>query len=230
MPTIPFVNPKGGAGKSTAAVILATQLAAGGADVTILDADPNQPVSKWAKRSALPSNLIVVGNINQETIIDEIIAAEARTPFVIVDCEGTASLTVALAISQADLVVIPMQGSPMDAEQAARAVKLTKQQEIATNKKIPSAVLYTRTNMAIRTKTLLNLQEQLRQHGVETFTTELNEREAYRAMFAFGGTLEMLKDSQVGGLANARANAQAFAAEVVSMLETHRQPAEAVHA
>ena len=40
MPTIVFANPKGGAGKSTAAVILATQLARRGGKVTILDADP----------------------------------------------------------------------------------------------------------------------------------------------------------------------------------------------
>ena len=50
MPTIVFANPKGGAGKSTSAVILATQLAHKGADVTIIDADPNKPVSQWAKR------------------------------------------------------------------------------------------------------------------------------------------------------------------------------------
>ena len=37
MPTIVFANPKGGAGKSTAAVILATQLGRRGAKVTILD-------------------------------------------------------------------------------------------------------------------------------------------------------------------------------------------------
>lgn len=45
MPTIVFASPKGGAGKSTSAVILATELARGGAGVTILDADPNRPVS-----------------------------------------------------------------------------------------------------------------------------------------------------------------------------------------
>lgn len=229
MPTIPFVNPKGGAGKSTAAVILASQLAANGADVTIIDADPNKPVSKWAKRSELPSTITVVSDVTQENIIDEIIAAEKKTAFVIVDCEGTASLTVALAISQADLVVIPMQGSQMDAEQAARAVKLTEQQQIATGKKIPAAILYTRTNAAIRPKTLLHLQEQLRARGVDTFKTELNEREAYRAIFSFGGTLEALNPKNVGGLEKALANASEYAAEVVAMLESHRK-AEVVNA
>jgi hypothetical protein len=39
--------------------------------------------------------------------------------------EGTASMTVAYAISRADLVLIPTQGSQLDAAEAAKAVKLT---------------------------------------------------------------------------------------------------------
>ena len=41
MPAIVFASPKGGAGKSTSAVVLATELAGQGAGVTIIDADPN---------------------------------------------------------------------------------------------------------------------------------------------------------------------------------------------
>ncbi len=40
MPTIVFASSKGGAGKSTSAVLLATQLAERGAEVTLIDADP----------------------------------------------------------------------------------------------------------------------------------------------------------------------------------------------
>jgi chromosome partitioning protein len=42
MPTIVFVSPKGGVGKSTAAVLLATELATHGGSVTMIDADPNR--------------------------------------------------------------------------------------------------------------------------------------------------------------------------------------------
>ena len=41
MPTIVFASPKGGVGKSTAAVLLATELASPGGSVTMIDADPN---------------------------------------------------------------------------------------------------------------------------------------------------------------------------------------------
>ena len=53
MPVIVFASPKGGAGKSTSAVVLATELALKGATVTAIDADPNKPVSQWAQRRRL---------------------------------------------------------------------------------------------------------------------------------------------------------------------------------
>ena len=40
MPTIVFASPKGGVGKSTSAVLLATELASHGGSVTMIDADP----------------------------------------------------------------------------------------------------------------------------------------------------------------------------------------------
>ena len=47
MPTIVFASPKGGASKSTSTVVLVCELARRGAAVTIIDADPNRPVSAW---------------------------------------------------------------------------------------------------------------------------------------------------------------------------------------
>jgi chromosome partitioning protein len=222
MPTVVFANPKGGAGKSTAAVILATQLARNGASVTILDADPNKPVSEWAKRG-IPNDLTVVADISEATIIDEIDSAAEKTPFVIVDLEGTASMMVAYAISRADLVIIPTQPSQLDAKQAARAVALIKQQERAFKKSIPFAILYTRTSSAIRTKTLAHVQDQFQKNEVRSFRTHLHEREAFRALFSFGGTLESLQSGQVGGLENAIANAREYAAEFVELIRPHRR-------
>src|SRR3954447_3688438 len=109
MPTIALVQPKGGAGKSTTAVVVATQLARRGAAVTIIDADPNHPIADWAKLPNVPENLTVISDVSEDTIIEVIEKAAARTPFVIVDLEGTASMTVAYAVSRTDLVIIPLQ-------------------------------------------------------------------------------------------------------------------------
>lgn len=218
MPTIVFASPKGGAGKSTSAVILATELALKGAGVTVLDADPNKPVSQWARRAGCPENLTVIADISETSIIDEIETAARKTPFVIVDLEGTASMMVAYAISRADMVIIPTQGSQLDAAEAAKAIKLIKQQEKAFHKKIPYAILFTRTSAAIRPRTLQHIQAEFLKHGVRAFQTQIHEREAYRALFSFGGTLESLDTGQVSNVNAAIVNARAFAGEAISML------------
>jgi len=218
MPTIVFATPKGGAGKSTSAIILATQLAFKGAEVTILDADPNKPICQWAKRGAKPDKITVRADITETTIIDEIDDAAQKTPFVVVDLEGTASMTVAYAISRADLVIIPTQGSQLDAAEAAKAIKLIRQQEKAFHKTIPFSILFTRTNSALKPRTLGHIQMEFKKHNIRSFLTQVHEREAFRALFSFGGTLESLDPKQVGNLEKAIANAREFAAETVSML------------
>lgn len=226
MPTIVFANPKGGAGKSTSAVLLATQLAQNSAAVTILDADPNKPISYWSKRGQRPENITVIADISEATVIDEIDSAAETTPFVIVDLEGTASMMVAYAISRADLVIIPVQGSQLDAQEAGKAIRLIRQQEKAFAKKIPLAILLTRTNPAVRARTLTHIQAEFQKHNIRLFRTEIHEREAYRALFSFGGTLQSLDPAQVSGLDKAIANARAFAAEVIAVLKGDRTPAE----
>jgi chromosome partitioning protein len=218
MPTIVFASPKGGAGKSTSAVVLATELAQKGAAVTIIDADPNRPVSQWAKRDGRPRSLDVLGDITESTIIDAIEDSAAKTAFVIVDLEGTASMTVAYAISRADLVIIPTQGSQLDAAEAAKAIRLIRQQEKAFGRLIPFALLFTRTSAAIRPRTFQHIRDEFAQHDVPAFQTQMHERDAFRAIFSFGGTLETLDRQQVSNVDAAINNSRAFAGEVIAKL------------
>ena len=51
MPVITFANTKGGAGKTTAVLLLATELARSGHRVTVLDADPQLWISRWHELS-----------------------------------------------------------------------------------------------------------------------------------------------------------------------------------
>jgi len=222
MPTIAFVSPKGGAGKTTSALVLAEQLARG-ADVTIIDADPNRPIESWAKGGAKPERLHVIADADEENIMDRIDEAAARTPFVIVDLEGTAAKIVLMAISQADLVIVPTQGSQLDAEQAGRAFRVIKQQEKMSRRRVPYSVLLTRTNSAIRTRTLAHIQKGMIGAGIPVFDTELNEREAFRAMFSFRQPLASLSTSDVANLDKAIANAEQFAQEVIATLRGAQQ-------
>jgi chromosome partitioning protein len=219
MPTIVFASPKGGVGKSTSAILLATELALRGATVTTIDADPNKPLSSWARRPGKPDTLAVIADVTEDSIIDEIETAAQKSAFVIVDLEGTASMMVGYAMSRADLVIIPTQGSQLDAAEAVKAIRLVRAQERAFRRAIPFAVLFTRTSAAIRPRSLVSIESEFAGKQVPMLTTQIQERDAYRALFAFGGTLSGLDTAQVTNVTAAVKNARAFAGEVVALLK-----------
>jgi chromosome partitioning protein len=218
MPTISFASSKGGAGKSTSAVLLATELVVRGTTVTIIDADPNQPVTRWGRKPGKPDTLTVVSDVTEETLIDAIEDAAHKTAFVIVDLEGTASLMVAQAMSRSDLVIIPSKGSVLDATEAIKAIKFIRRQERGYNRAIPFALLFTQTNPAVRPRTLKSIEVEMLEQHVPMFGTALHERDAYRALFSFGGTLYGLNEELVRNVPAAAKNVRDFTAEVVAML------------
>lgn len=217
MPTVVFVSPKGGVGKTTAALLLGTVLARS-KPVTLIDADPNRPIKNWAAAQAASSTLSVVSDVDEENILDKIEDAAAKTPFVIVDLEGTAAKIVLLAASQADLILIPSQGSQLDAEQAGRALRVVRQQERMTGRLTPYGVVLTRTNPRVRARTLSHVQRSFVDAGVRVLSTELHEREAFRAVFSFKRSLYDLDRGEVANLPKAVQNAEAFSAEVIGLL------------
>ena len=224
MPTIVFANPKGGAGKTTAAFLLATELAARGKTVSIIDADPNKPMAGWDALGGKQDNLTITVNVDEETILDNIDDAAKVTDFVIVDLEGTANLSVAYAISKADLVIVPTQRSQLDAKEAAKAVALVKRQEKVTGKAIPVSILLTKTSPAIRSKGIRRMAENMKKKNIDTFMVEIHEREAFKAVFDYSCTLNQLTPKQVSsaGLKTAKENSADYAAEAMRKLKSFK--------
>lgn len=219
MPTISFANPKGGAGKTTSALLLASELAGKGARITVIDADPEKWISQWGRMPGKPDSIDVIFEVTEDTIVDQIDAAASRSQFVIVDLEGTASLMVANAIGMSDLVVIPTQGASMDAKGAAKTIRLIRNQERMARRPIMHSVLLTRTSAAVTSRSLRNVRDQLDRAGIEIFDTAIVERAAYRDIFDYGGLLADLSPDQVSNLDKARGNARDFAGEVIAKLK-----------
>ena len=217
MPTIAFVSPKGGVGKSTTALLFAITLAKS-YDVTLIDADRNHPMIDWANGGNAPKSLTIISALDEDTIIDQIEDAASKTPIVVVDLEGTASKTVVYAIAQADFVVIPSQASVLDAKAASRAIRVVLQSEKITKKPKPYAVVLTRTNISIRSRGLAHIQNGLISAGIPVLQTEINEREAFKAVFAFEQTLDGLKATDVPNLDAAKLNVLEFVHEVIERL------------
>ena len=217
MPVITVANPKGGAGKSTTTLVLATTLASQGASVVILDCDPNRPIQGW-RAGGSKNPVIVDGEINESNITQKLDDYRKRVQFVFVDLEGTASRLMSRALARAQLVVIPIQASPTDAELAAKAIHLIQEEEAAFEKTIPYRILFTRTSPAIATKLEKAIVGQLQQGEVPTFRTHLNERAAYKSLFYHQLDLTELDPAEVNGLPAARENALRLAEELVDLV------------
>lgn len=219
MPVVSFANPKGGAGKTTSALLLAGELAAKGARVTVIDADPERWISQWGKLPGKPANIDIIADVTEDTIVDHIEKAAAIAQFIIVDLEGTASLMVANAVGMSDLVIIPAQGASMDAKGAAKTIRLIRNQERLLRRQIAHSILLTRTSAAVTSRALRNVREQLDKAGIDVFSTSIVERAAFRDIFDFGGLLSDLRSDQVSNLDKALENARDFAGEVISKLK-----------
>jgi chromosome partitioning protein len=215
-----MLSPKGGVGKTTTALVLGTELAAHGTNVIMIDADPNFPLARWASKGGKPNNIEVVKEIDEDEIIGTIEAARKRAGFVIVDLEGKASARATSALMMSNLALIPIQGSELDAHEAARAVKVVRNAGTARQRPLPFAAVLTRTPATARvwTRDLKAVVASLEDAGIRITPTSLAERGAFRGLFSMGGTLADMTTADVGSLESARKNAAAFAADVVSML------------
>ena len=163
---------------------------------------------------------------DDDIIIRRIDQAAAEADFVIVDLEGRATGLAGYAIAISDFVIIPVRGSNPDAKQAFRHMGLLKTQERLTGRAIPFAMLFTQTSPALRPKTQRFIEKRLAEENAPVFEVQLVDREAYRAMLSFGGTVAGLAGKGVSGLAAAVANANAFVDELLARLSNGNKPIE----
>ena len=199
MPVIAVSNPKGGAGKSTTTLLLATYLAQSGASVCVLDADPNQPILDWKTKGETKSPIHVVGGV-KETNLMELLESQTQQ-FVFIDLEGTASVLVSRSIALADFVIIPVQASAVDVRQAGKAIRAVRDEEKVAQRsnparRIPFMVLMTRTPApgAPVSSVQRQLEAEIEAAGIPRFKTSLAERLAYKAIFVERLSLAELGD------------------------------------
>jgi chromosome partitioning protein len=223
MPVIAVSNPKGGAGKSTTVLLLATYLAQRGASVCVLDADPNQPIMDWKANGESKTTLKVVGGIKESNLME--VLDEQNAQFVFIDLEGTASVLVSRSIAMADFVIIPVQASAVDVRQAGKAIRAVRDEEKVAQRSnplrsIPYRVLMTRTPApgAPVSSVQRQLEAELVEAKIQRFRTSLDERLAFKAIFVERLTLAELGDHKVGNLAAAYENLHDLVDELIETL------------
>nr|WP_299505137.1 ParA family protein [uncultured Rhizobium sp.] len=218
MPVISFANAKGGAGKTTAALLLATELAHQGYRVAILDADPQRWITQWFDASDPQHNIEVVSEVSVASVQGHIRELSRTNDYIVMDLAGARDAMVTTAVGLSDHVMIPIQGCAMDAKGGAQILDLIKMMEEAGRMVIPHSVVLTRVTSMVTTRALLTIKGLLAARGVNVIDTPIVERSAYREIFDCGGTLYSMDAAKVSNLDKARENAQAFAGEVMRLL------------
>lgn len=223
MPVVAVSNPKGGAGKSTVTLLLSTYLAQRGASVSVLDADPNQPILDWKENGQSKTALQVVGGVRETNLIETIDQQKAQ--FIFIDLEGTASVLVSRSIALADFVLVPVQASAVDVRQAGKAIRAVRDEERVAqrsnpDRRIPFKVLMTRTPApgAPISSVQQQLEAEIAAAGIPRFKTNLAERLAYKAVFVERLSLAEMQGLKVGNLEAAYENVHQLAEELIETL------------
>ncbi len=218
MPIITFANTKGGAGKTTAVLLLATELVRRGHRITIVDTDPQRWISRWFEGADPVSNLTVATYVSLAALPRTVAEYKPKSDYIIVDLPGAQSPLLATALGLSDFVIIPIQGSSMDAQGGAQVIELLAYLDQKARIRIPHAVLLSRVNSMVTTRALQAVKQLLTARDVRMLDTPIVERAAFRDMFEYKTFLHRLDPARVSNLDKAVLNAERYADEVEAAL------------
>ena len=125
MKIVAIISQKGGAGKTTLAVHLATAAAVAGHTTAIIDLDPQATAASWGDRRAVGAPEVISG---QATRLPALInsARQNGADFLVLDTAPNADQVVSLAARAADLVLIPCRAAAFDLEAIETTLMLAK--------------------------------------------------------------------------------------------------------
>lgn len=171
MTVISIINTKGGVGKTTASVYLATAFANQGYSVALIDTDPQGSAFNWASDAKeageqLPFSLILS---NAEHITGHL-AGLAPDTIAVIDTPPRDEDIIAAVADQSDFIVVPMKASPQDIRRTWETLDII-------GDAAPHAVLLNETRA--NTKILATTQEVLEEGGVDQFRGPIPRRESF---------------------------------------------------
>jgi chromosome partitioning protein len=176
---------KGGAGKTTVAISLATQWMSNGHRVLLVDADPQHSAKTWgevAAESGHPAPTVVSMGVGLHRP-DQLPALAASFDVVVVDCPPRHGEIQRAALMVADLAILPCGpsaldvwalGDSLDLIHAAQEVKPSLKVVVLITRKIPRTVLAS------------SVREALCGVGLPVLDTELSLRINYPEAIAAG--------------------------------------------
>jgi len=201
--SVAFVSPKGGAGKTTAALLLALGLERRGQRVAMIDSDINKPLMHWASLPGRPDRISVHPAPTSEDITISMREASRLTPdWIILDTEGSARGAMAFRTLRPQLIITPLAASQLEVIQAVKAAELVHK----FGRDLQHIALLTRLPVTQKGDAVKNVILKLRENGISLLSEPLIENQAFRALFDVGGGLD---EGETAGQENADAYVEA---------------------
>ena len=216
MPVLASVSFKGGSGKSSMVLALASAFADADARVLIIDADPNAPLVRWSQMAGRPDTIRVLPALDSAQLEKAVQVGRTHFDDVLIDSEGSRRSLGMQSAVLADAVLVPCRLSVLDAIEAIGVDILLRSMMGNSNVRLAYAPSAT-TMLSWRERTARDAMEQLRRMQ-RPMLPGLPDRAAHRAVWSYGGTIHSLNDACVSGLPSARADAEALASAVLTKL------------
>ncbi|MCW1413386.1 ParA family protein [Rhizobium sp. 1AS11] len=200
---ISAVSGKGGAGKTTAVILIAGEYALQGKRVLLIDADGRQNLQEWWKRCEAKDNL--ADNIDlitaaRQTTVQQVLENEAnKFDVVLMDTPGQDTVLRDTIIAGSHVVLTPIQPNQDEIKAAGQAATDTANISDKVGRVIPHANFVTRITLPARMLEAYRLirpfVQNLKEGGYDSYLldTELMERNCYREIRNGYGTLQMLE-------------------------------------
>lgn len=177
---ISFISRKGGTGKTTNAINLATMLHSLGYAVRVIETDTNYTLStlrkmELFKTGAKEEQLFTITPSEDHLIAEELESyKKQKIDFIILDTAGkTTDVSIKKICVSSDLVLIPTSLSQNDLLVTYQTVEDLKPAK-ALNKNLKIAILPNRIHGSTRTKTISSMLNQLDAHILENFVPSRN--------------------------------------------------------
>ena len=139
---IAVAQQKGGAGKTTVAAHLAVAFTAARKDVAVVDIDPQQSLAAWYQRREArfgdAGAGLLVSRIKGWRVRNEVERLARAHDLVVIDSPPHAETEARIAVRSANLVIVPVQPSPMDVWATRPTL------ELAAAEKVPVLVVLNR--------------------------------------------------------------------------------------